>query len=153
MKRLLLPVLVLVIALAGCATNEPGDPTVGTPSLAPTPSPASPTPTALPISTATPTPTAAPTTAAAAPVSAIPRPDADQEAFLRASLNEVDPALVGDDGVVNHSRDQCSSILGGASEESLIASTKLRFETATFTPTDSQAVQILDVIRSGGWCG
>ncbi|PPG61065.1 hypothetical protein C5C57_03050 [Rathayibacter sp. AY1C5] len=69
-----------------------------------------------------------------------------------AYLNEIDPALVSDDGVVNHSRDQCSSILGGVSPEGLISSTKLRFETATFTPTDEQATEILEAIRSSGFC-
>ncbi|TCL80173.1 hypothetical protein EDF43_110119 [Rathayibacter sp. PhB179] len=72
--------------------------------------------------------------------------------MLVASLNEIDPALVGDDGVVNHSRDQCSSILGGVPPEGLISSTKSRFETATFAPTDEQATEILDAIRSSGFC-
>lgn len=151
MKRLL-PIAVLALVLAGCTANEPGPPPSGTPtptaSATSTPSPAV-TPTPAMTATSAPAPSAS---APAPAVYSIPSPNADQEALLVAYLNEVDPALVGDDGVVNHSRDQCSSILGGASQDSLISSTKLRFETATFTPTTEQATAILDAIRASGFC-
>jgi hypothetical protein len=151
MKRLL-PVLVLALLLGGCAAAEPeaaASPTVTTPEAK--------TPSATPSRTPTPIPTPTligppPTSTASAIVSSIPSPNPDQEAMLVAYLNEVDPALVGDDGIVNHARDECTSVLGGASEESLISTTKQRFETADFVPTDEQAGQILDAIRMTGWC-
>jgi hypothetical protein len=140
----------LTLVLVGC-TSAPSEPTPVPTVTVTTTVTATATVTATP-RPATATPAATSTAAASAPVSTIPSPDAQQEALLVAALNEVDPALVGDDGVVNHSRDQCSSILGGASQESLIASTKLRFETATFTPSDAQASQILDAIEQSGFC-
>ncbi|PPG34540.1 hypothetical protein C5C25_00520 [Rathayibacter sp. AY2B9] len=104
--------------------------------------------------TATPRPsTPTPAATAAAPVSTIPSPDAQQEALLRSYLNEVDPALVNDERVVNRSRDTCTGILDGQSEDALLSAVKRRFEEPpAFEPTDDQAAAILAGIRASGFC-
>ncbi|MBT2549798.1 hypothetical protein [Arthrobacter sp. ISL-65] len=103
--------------------------------------------------TATPTPT--PTTAgeaAAAAGGGIPKPDSQQEARLLADIEAINPQFINRKTVSN-ARNQCSSVLGGSPESSLIRSTQVRFTgLGVEAVTESEAEQILAAIRANGFC-
>lgn len=82
----------------------------------------------------------------------IPEIDAAHEAALSSELSKINPLLVNDKTVSN-SRNECSAILGGSTEASLIESTKARFTGRKVAAvSDDEAARILATIRSNGFC-
>lgn len=92
------------------------------------------------------------TPSSAAPASQIPKPDAAQAASLRAELAKINPRL-DNDKAVDNSRNQCTSILGGSPADKLITAAKTRFTGGQVeSVSDAEAQQIIDVIKTNGFC-
>ena len=91
-------------------------------------------------------------TAAAAPVSQIPKPDAAQAASLRTELAKINP-LLDNTKTVDNARNQCTSILGGVATDKLITAARTRFTSGQVkSVSDTEAQQIIDVIKANGFC-
>jgi hypothetical protein len=98
---------------------------------------------------AAPAPSSPPAVAA---VSQIPKPDAAQAASLRSELAKINP-LLDNDKAVDNARNQCSSILGDAPADRLIASAKARFTGGQVkSVSDAEAQKINAVIKANGFC-
>lgn len=89
---------------------------------------------------------------AATAVSQIPKPNAAQAASLRSELAKINP-LLDNTKAVDNARNQCSSILGEAPTDRLVASAKARFTGGQVkSVSDAEAQKIIDVINANGFC-
>jgi hypothetical protein len=96
--------------------------------------------------------TPAPASTTATATSSIPKPDAAQTASLRAELAKINP-LLDNEKTVDNARNQCTSILGGAPDDKLIAAAKTRFTGGQVKAvSDQEAQRIIDVINANGFC-
>lgn len=110
--------------------------------------------TTTPASTGTtPVPPVATTTAAA--VLAVPRLRAQQAEDLYRGLLRIEPgfAVKMREILIQRARNECSSILGGSTDEKLVDEAIASFTTPTIhAVTRQQGAMIVDLIRNGGWC-
>ncbi|RNL49484.1 hypothetical protein D7003_18540 [Arthrobacter oryzae] len=90
--------------------------------------------------------------AAAAAGKGIPKPTAEQEAKLLADIKKINSAFINRK-TVDNARNQCTSILGGSPEATLVKTVKARFEgLGVESVSDLEAGQLLEIIRSNGFC-
>ena len=75
-------------------------------------------------------------------------PNATKQAAFMAALKTIAPALLEQpDKMIGAARTECSSISGGASQTSLITSTKQRISTANVQLTTAQAAAVVAAIK------
>lgn len=140
MKNFAVPVLLsaLLLTMTACGAGEPE-------------AAAAPSAEAVVTPTATPTEPSAGELAASAGTS-IPQPTAEQEAALLAEIEKINPAFINEK-TVDNARNQCTSILGESPQENLVRAVKIRFEgQGVESVSDAEAEQLLEVIRTNGFC-
>jgi hypothetical protein len=129
MKKFAMPVLLSVLLLTATACDGGADPQTA----------------------ATPSASTVGEVAAAAGTS-IPKPTAEQEAALLADIEKINPAFINRK-TVDNARNQCTSILGEAPEANLVKAVKARFEgLGVESVSDAEAKQLLETIRTNGFC-
>ena len=82
----------------------------------------------------------------------IPKPTVEQEAKLLADIEKINPDFINRK-TVDNARNQCTSILGESPEANLVKSVKARFEgLGVESVSDTEAKQLLETIRTNGFC-
>lgn len=82
----------------------------------------------------------------------IPKPTTEQEAKLLADIEKINPDFINRK-TVDNARNQCTSILGESPEANLVKSVKARFEgLGVESVSDTEAKQLLEAIRTNGFC-
>jgi hypothetical protein len=85
-----------------------------------------------------------------------PSPDADQSVALLAALAAIDPTLDEGDKSVRRARDMCSSVVlydeTGSAHSTYSIEELVRIRFTADHLTDEQTMQVVDAIRTGGWC-
>lgn len=82
----------------------------------------------------------------------IPKPTTEQEAKLLADIEKINPDFINRK-TVDNARNQCTSILGESPEANLVKSVKARFEgLGVESVSDAEAKQLLETIRTNGFC-
>lgn len=82
----------------------------------------------------------------------IPKPTTEQEKKLLADIEKINPDFINRK-TVDNARNQCTSILGESPEANLVKSVKARFEgLGVESVSDTEAKQLLEAIRTNGFC-
>ncbi|MGS2641688.1 hypothetical protein [Streptosporangium sp. G12] len=97
------------------------------------------------VTTVLPTPNSSP-----APVSGVPKPDAQQTMKLLLGLRRIDSALDYERSI-DRARNSCSDLLAGEDRAAVIRKTQQRFDGAARIDI-REARTIVKLIEDGGWC-